>query len=319
VLDDGSSDHTAEIVLGFQADDAHIQLINGEPLPAGWGGKNWACQQLAESTTAEVMLFTDADVTWQPGSLSAVLHAAQEMRADMLTVWPTQQMVTIWERLIVPMMSYTTLAYLPWLGVHNLPFASMAAANGQCLLFTRTAYGQVGGHRAVKASIVEDIALARKTKQHGLRLRMLDGDNLVVCRMYTGWHDVRDGYAKNILAGHLNSPALLLLSTIFHWLVFILPPLWLATGWLFPQWPVLDQPLWPLWPLAMVTLSVGSRLLAAAIARQPLRDAFLLPISVFLITLIAGYALRWHYGHGGPAWKGRRVPAEARGSQKVRP
>lgn len=148
---------------------------------------------------------------------------------------------------------------------------------------------------------------------------MLDGSDQVTCRMYTGWKETRNGYAKNILAGHASSPGLLLLSTIFHWLVFLFPWLWLATGWLFPSWPLPEQNLWPLWPLVMVSLTTGSRLLSAAVSRQPLRDAFLLPVSVILMTVIAVYALRWHYSQGGPDWKGRKVSTNNRRTRRAGP
>lgn len=313
VLDDGSMDNTRVIIEDYQRTDPRIHMLEGKPLPPGWTGKNWACHQLAESSRTDHLIFTDADVNWQEGALAAVQQAAHQLQADMLTVWPTQKMETIWERLVVPMMSFSTLAYLPWLGVHHLPFASMAAANGQCLFFSRQAYDQVGGHQAVRSSVIEDITLARRTKQQGLRLRMLDGDGLISCRMYTDWPSVRDGYAKNILAGH-GTPFLLLLSIIFHWLVFLFPWFWLLTGWLFTTWPLLNVQLWPTLPLAMVLLTTSSRLMSAAITHQPLRDAFLLPVSVLLMTVIAIRALSWHFSDGGPSWKGRRIPTKTGGT-----
>lgn len=318
VLDDSSTDGTLAIIRAYQQSNPHIQLVESSPLPDGWTGKNWACWQLAAASDASRIIFTDADVIWQEGALAAVLQASRELQADMLTVWPTQYLQTIWERLVIPMMSYATLAYLPWLGVHHLPFASLAAANGQCLSFTSAAYSRIGGHQAVRSSVIEDITLARRTKQNGLRLRMLDGDGLISCRMYTDWPSVRDGYAKNILAGHGN-PLLLLASTLFHWLVFIFPFFWLLTGWLYPQWPLPDHQLWPTWPLFMMILTTGSRMLSAATTHQPLRDAFLLPLSVVLLTIIAGQALRWHFTQGGPSWKGRRIISKTSRSPGRRP
>ena len=119
--------------------------------------------------------------------------------------------------------------------------------------------------------------------------------------MYQNWSEVRDGYAKNIIAGYGNSVFWLAVATVFHWLIFLLPWLWLALGWLG------GLPGWPLWPLLLVGLGVGIRMLTAAVTRQRLGDAFLLPVSTLLMTRIALQAVWWRWRYGGPRWKGRTI------------
>jgi chlorobactene glucosyltransferase len=235
-------------------------------------------------------LFTDADVLWRPGALAAVLAEHSRSGADLTTVWPTQQTETWGERLVVPLMALAIFAYLPVLGVHHTRFASLAAANGQCLLFNRDAYAAIGGHAGLRADIVEDVAFARRIKQAGQRLRMADGAGLIGCRMYRSWPEVRDGFAKNILAGH-GGPLPLAASTVFHLGVFVLP--WLMTL-------VTGAPGW----LSLGVLGLGLRALSAAATCQRLRDAVFLPVSVLAMTVIAARALAWHVS-GGPRWKGR--------------
>jgi chlorobactene glucosyltransferase len=311
VLDDASQDGTAQAALDAAAGDRRLRVLCGAPLPGGWVGKNWACSQLAQAAQGELLLFTDADVRWESGSLAALVSLQQDSRADLLTVWPTQDTLSWAERLAVPLMALAVHGYLPILAVHHLPWPVFSAANGQCLLFRRPAYRAVGGHAAVRDSIVEDISLAWRIKGLGLRLRMAEGAGLIGCRMYAGWQAVLHGYAKNILAGHANQPLLLLLSTAFHLTVFFAPWLWLAFGWLNPAWPGLAgaasfQP-WPAWPLALISLGVGVRALTAAASRQRPADALLLPLSVLLMTAVAMQALYWRFRYGGPRWKGRLV------------
>jgi chlorobactene glucosyltransferase len=184
--------------------------------------------------------------------------------------------------------------------VNQTRWASFAAANGQLLAFRREAYDAIGGHESVRGEIVEDIVLARRIKQHGLRLWMADGAGMISCRMYQNWPEVRDGYAKNIIAGYGNSVFWLAVATMFHWLVFLFPWLWLAFGWLG------EFPGWPLWPLVLIVLGLGVRMLTAAATRQRLGDALLLPVSVVLMTRIAAQAVWWRW-HGGPRWKGRTI------------
>lgn len=300
VLDDQSSDGTAAAAAAAAAGDGRFRLLRGDPLPDGWLGKNWACHQLARAANGEALLFTDADVRWQPGALAAVAAEMNRTGADLLSVWPTQQTVSWGERLVVPLMALATLAYLPLPLVHHTPWAAFAAANGQCLVFRRQAYDAIGGHSSVRGSVLEDVTLARLVKSAGLKLRLVDGAGLVQCRMYQSWAEVRRGFGKNILAGYGGRVSLLLAAAVFHWLVFVYPWLWLLWG------AALPPAGWPVWPLLLVGLGVLLRALTATMTGQRARDAWLMPLSVGLMTIIAGQALWWQ-AQGGRQWKGRTV------------
>jgi GT2 family glycosyltransferase len=304
VLDDQSTDATAAIALRAGRGDPRLHVLAGAPLPHGWVGKPWACHQLAQAAHNDLLLFTDADVAWHPSALMATVAAQQAMRAGLLSVWPTQRMESWSERLVVPLMSFALLAYLPVQWVHGLPHKQAAAANGQCLLFAREAYAACGGHAAVSDRVLEDVLLAQRIKGAGQCLRLADGAGLVQARMYTDWQHVRDGYAKNILAGHLNSIPFLLLSTLFHLALFVLPWLWLFVG-----FGLESGPGWPILPLTAGLLGIALRTSTALTARQPLRDALLMPVSVLLMTRIALQAIWWRVSRGGPVWKGRTLPA----------
>jgi chlorobactene glucosyltransferase len=300
VLDDNSEDGTAEAALAAADGDSRLRVLAGAPLPEGWLGKNWACHQLAQAAQGDLLIFTDADVVWIPGALAALMERAQDSRADLLTVWPTQLTDTWSERLIVPLMALAVLGYLPLPLAHHTSFAAAAAANGQCMAFRRRAYDLIGGHKSVRGQIVEDVALARRIKRAGLRLRMADGAGMIACRMYRDWPSVRDGFGKNILAGHGDSLVFLGISTTFHWLAFVFPWLWLLVN------PAgLDG--WPWLPFALIALGVGARIITAAATRQRLLDALLMPVSVVLMTMIVGRAVWWRLRYGGPRWKGRTI------------
>ena len=308
VLDDHSQDATAEIARSAGYGDARLRVIGGQPLPAGWLGKNWACHQLAQHAAGEWLIFVDADVNWQPAALAAVVTAIEQTRADVLTVWPTQHSQNWPERMVVPLMALAIIGYLPLPLVHHTPWPALAAANGQCLAFRRQAYTLIGGHAAVRGEVLEDVILARRVNAHRLRLRMVDGNRLIGCRMYQNWASVRDGFAKNILAGYGNRIPLLILATLFHLLIFVMPWVWLILGW----WG--GVPHWPVWPLLLVSLGVGLRALTASVTHQRVTDAVLLPISVLLMTWIAGQSIWWRWRFGGPRWKGRTLtPKSASG------
>jgi chlorobactene glucosyltransferase len=289
--------------------DPRLRVLSGAPLPQGWVGKVWACHQLSQAATGDILVFTDADVRWAPGALAALIARMARTRADLLSVWPTQETVTWAERLVVPLMAaLPAMGYLPVLLVHHTPWACFATANGQCLAFRRSAYDKIGGHASVRGSIVEDVALARRIKSAYLGLRLAEGAGLITCLMYRDWPSVRDGFAKNILVGHGDRLELLGANVLLHWVIYVWPWLWLLFGWMVP-----GHPDWPTVPLALAALGVGIRALSAASTRQRLRDSFLIPVSVLLVTLIALRATWWLLRYRGPIWKGRAI---ARASTK---
>ncbi len=301
VLDDNSDDATQSLARNAADDDPRFQTVVGAPLPKDWVGKNWACHQLSQIAAHEWLLFTDADVTWHPQTLRAIMRHALCHQADLLTVWPTQITQTWAERLVVPMMSFVLLAYLPVALAHHPIAMGAAAANGQCLLFTRGAYQSIGGHHAIRQSLIDDVSLARRVKQAGLRLRMADGNQLLRCRMYHDAASVINGYTKSILAGHGNSVGLLVLSMVIHLSLFVAP-------WPIALWAAFRHAVGiALWAVGLGVLGLLVRFVTAATARQRLRDAMFFPLSILFVTLIALNAIWARIRYGGPIWKGRRV------------
>ena len=301
ILNDNSDDGTERVAIESSGNDHRLRVIPGQPVPRGWMAKNWACQQLAEQASGEILVFTDADVVWQQRALDSLLCEFERTSADMLAVMPTQETSSWPERLCVPLMALAIHAYLPAAAVHNTTHPLLAAANGQCIAFSRAAYGSLGGHASVRDSILDDIALARRVKGVGLRLRMAEADGLITCRMYRDWKTVREGYAKNILPG-FGGVAGLIVSTVFHWVVFVVPWGLLGLGFAGGQVP------WhPYWAALLVCSGVFIRGMSAWRTGQRAGDAFLLPISVILMTGIAAQSLWWHWRYGGPLWKGRRA------------
>ncbi|MGB1287489.1 MAG: glycosyltransferase [Aggregatilineales bacterium] len=294
ILDDGSTDGTGTLAQKAGNHDTRLNVIQGVSLPDGWTGKNHACHILSQHATGDILIFTDADVQWQPGALEALVSQMQTTRADLFTVWSTQQTETLSERLIVPLVAFAILNYLPAIAVHHLPFSIFGAANGQCMAWRRDAYTKIGGHSVVKDNVLEDVTLARIAKQQNLRLRMADGAGLIQCRMYDNWQTVRDGFAKNILTGYGNSVPVLLLATLFHLTLFVLP------------WFALLIPEYRLWGILLITIGLLLRLISAVFTQQRPLDALLMPFSVLLMTRIALQAIYWHYS-GGVRWKGRTI------------
>lgn len=293
ILDDNSSDDTGRILNQFT--DDRLTIINGEALPDGWMGKSWACHQLSQHASNEILIFTDADVQWSTDALAAILSQMQDHDADLFTVWSTQHTITPAERLTVPLMAFAILTYLPTFMTHHTPFSVFAAANGQCMAWKRDTYHAIGGHTAVANNVLDDVTLAKQVKKSGYTLRMADGNQLISCRMYDNWSSVRDGFAKNILAGYGNSVLALSISIIFHVVVFLLPIL-----------IILLSTEYRIWAGVFVLQAMLIRALSARFTHQRAFDAVGMPISVVLMTIIALQSIVWNYT-GGARWKGRTI------------
>jgi hypothetical protein len=215
VLDDGSTDGTADVVRRVAGDDLRVRLLEGRPLPPGWLGKPHACQQLADAATGEVLVFVDADVVLAPHAIAAAVGLLAEL--DLVSPYPRQEAPGA-TRLVQPLLQWSWLTFLPLRLAERSGRPSLSAANGQLLAVRRDAYDRAGGHAAVRAEVVEDVALLRAVKRTGGTGGVADGTALATTRMYDGWSELVAGYTKS--AHTVPLPALALLVTLY-----VLPPL----------------------------------------------------------------------------------------------
>ena len=223
ILNDNSSDNTRNLVKSLEKKDSRVKLIEGLPLPANWTGKNWACHQLAQISKGELLLFVDADVRFSEDTLAAAVKEFEEKKVKMLTVFPTQNIRSFGEALIVPLMNWLLLSFLPLIKVYNSVNSSFIAANGQFILFERDAYFETGGHEKLSSHIVEDMELARLFKSKGYKIITFLGGKLLYCRMYNSFSSSLNGFVKNFYPGFNTSIFSFFMMIIILSVSFIYP------------------------------------------------------------------------------------------------
>ena len=300
VLDDHSSDGTADLVRKQSETDSRLRILAGENLPEGWTGKAWACHQLAKKAKGDFLLFVDADTRFAEIALDQAVCLALEKKADLLSLWPYLESKTWSEHLVIPFVHLFILLYLPhWIGGRS---ASLGAANGQFMLFRREAYEKIGGHSTVSGHLVEDIALGRKLRAAGFCVLNRDGTNpghpiaLVRCRMYDHFRDLWDGFTKNLYPAFDGRWTAFVFFQLFQLAVFLGPFLLLP---FFPKDPIL-------W--IEITIILSLRLAIAHRFRQSWLGAILHPLGQALVLAIAANSwlqtvrrrLPWrgrHYAH----------------------
>jgi len=196
--DDDSTDETPEIISNFTS-DGRVSLIAVPPLPSGWTGKSHACWVAANAAVddSEWLCFVDADIEGCPDLITAAVSVALTEGIAFLSLTPRQKLETFSERLIMPCGLYV-LGFSQDLSKVNSPEGSDVTATGQFILVRSSVYRAIGGHRAVKDDICEDLELARLAKTHGYKTKLLGGTALYSTRMYTGWKSLWLGITKNL-------------------------------------------------------------------------------------------------------------------------
>jgi cellulose synthase/poly-beta-1,6-N-acetylglucosamine synthase-like glycosyltransferase len=196
VCNDRSSDRTGRIVADLARQDDRLRLVEVHHLPEGWSGKCHGMYTAACAARGDWLCMTDADCRQlSPRTLSAAMRYARDSRADLLSVLPVLEMKGFWENVVQPVCSGVMMIWFHPDRVND-PARRAAYANGAFMLMRRGAYEVVGTHQAIRHRLMEDLHLAARVKQAGLRLRVVRGDGLYVVRMYTSFGQILRGWSR---------------------------------------------------------------------------------------------------------------------------
>ncbi|WP_434741030.1 glycosyltransferase [Micromonospora sp. SH-82] len=302
VLDDGSTDGTAEVVRRVAGGDPRVTVLTGAAPPPGWLGKPHACHQLAVSAdpTAGVLVFVDADVVLAPDAVAAAVGELRAAGATLLTPYPRIVVESVAERLVQPLLQWLWLTFLPLRAMERSARPSLAAAGGQFLVVDRAGYTAAGGHAAVRHQILEDVELARAVKRAGGRIALADGSRLATCRMYENWAQLRDGYSKSLWAvfGHPGAAAAVLVGLLA---LYTLPPV-VAVGAVLAGAPTVAVTAWAGYLFGVAGRMISARSTGGRWWPDPLAH----PVSVVVLglLLVRSYHLR---KRRQLSWRGRPV------------
>jgi len=303
VHDDASTDATPAILAALCEEDARVRVVEREPLPPGWNGKQWGCQRMGLVAAGDWLLFTDADVRLAPSALRSAWLAARSGGSALVSTVPRQETGSWMEDAVIPLIHFVLLCYLPFGQMRSTLRPAASAGCGQFLFVDRRAWRAAGGHGTFRESMHDGIKLPRAVRRAGLRTDLFDGTPVVSCRMYHGAAAVWRGFAKNAFEG-LGSFGLLLFVTVVHALGHVLPAAWIA--WALVQ-TLIDRRAWgtPEWlALAAVVASIMLRLAFMLRFRQSMRSVLLHPIGIAVLTIIQWHSA-WLHITGRRSWKGR--------------
>jgi hypothetical protein len=304
VLDDSSDDRTAEIVAAVADRDPRVRLVRGGPLPAGWCGKQHACWQLARAARHETWVFLDVDVVPARDAVARSVAFLEAGGAGLASGFPRQETGSFLEWLLLPLIHFVLLGYLPLARARQDNTPSLAAGCGQLFVTRRADYERAGGHAAIRASLHDGVKLPRAYRRAERVTDIFDATEIASCRMYSRSVDVWRGLSKNATEG-VGSAATIVPFTILLGGGAVLPPLlagWgLATG--FAGWPTGAVAV----TLAAAALAYVPRILDAVRFRQSITSALVHPLGVAVFLAIQWVALVRKTLGLKTAWRGRSL------------
>jgi hopene-associated glycosyltransferase HpnB len=317
LVDDESSDGTAEIAAEIAGRTAaerggRLVVVRGPAPPPGWAGKVWAMNQgLRAAGDASYLLFTDADIAYQPGTVAALMRAAQVDDRGLVSQMALLRADAGWERFIVPAFVYFFAQLYPFRRV-NRPGARTAAAAGGCMLVRRSALEAAGGLERIRGARIDDVALGRLLKHSPEPVRCWLGltTSVVSVRSYPRLAGLWDMVARSAYTQLRYSPALLGATiTGLLWL-YAGPPVAAAGGlaWLAAGGGTAAAALAGTGLAGWVLMSVSYLPMLRLYRLSPARAPSLPLIAVIYAAMTADSARRYHLGRGGQ-WKGRTIPA----------
>jgi hopene-associated glycosyltransferase HpnB len=314
LVDDGSSDGTgaaAAALAGRAPGQVALRVVTGRPLPPGWAGKVWAMAQgVAAAGDCDELLFTDADIAFERGTLTALVRAARADDRALVSQMALLRAKSGWERWIVPAFVYFFAQLYPFRRVGQ-PGSATAAAAGGCMLVRRDALAAAGGLGRIAAARIDDVALARLLKRGPGRARCWLGFTTAVHsrRAYPGLAELWQMVARSAYTQLRYSPALLAGTVAGLCWLYLLPPAaaagglaaGLAGGGAAAWWvAVAGLAGWALMTVSFVPVLRLYRL-------SPLRAPALPVIALLYTAMTVDSARRYHAGRGGE-WKGRTAP-----------
>lgn len=329
VVDDHSSDNTAAIVREIGRQDRRVRLIEAPVLPKGWNGKQHACWIAAQEADANatnlpaettsgdsssvvgtsgesvLLCFLDADVRLEPAALARMAALLRRGDAGLVSGFPLEETGTPLEWLLLPLIHFVLLGYLPLFLLRHTAVPGLAAGCGQFLMADAKAYFASGGHAAIRETMHDGLLLPRLLRSHGYATGLADLTDLARCRMYHSAATTWRGLAKNATEG-MAAPGSIVPFTLLLGLGAVLPlPLLLVALIRTPA----PSPGTLLCAWAAVVLSYVPRLLEVRRFRQRAISAALHPVGVATLLALQWYALGRKLLGRPAAWKDRAYQA----------
>lgn len=303
VLDDYSSDQTFEIVNELSKKFQSVSVVKGEKKSNGWTGKNWACYQLSNYAKGDFLLFIDADTKLQKNTIAESISEMNNKDIDLISLFPNRITKTAVDKVISVTIGWFIFSCLPIIFSKKNPIFS--SAFGQFLLFRKSAYFSIGGHKAIKEKILDDFELGRCISKNGYVLRVFDGTERLSTFSYSSEKEALEGLSKSIFP-FFNNKLIPFVLLLILFLSMGLMPIFIMLGEFFGSklTRIKEMIAYSIWGLLTLSWAISSYR-----SKQGLRYGILYPI-ITTITVVVGVFSIITFLTKSVHWKDRKVGDE---------
>ena len=299
VVDDQSTDRTADIVRGLAWDDRRVRLHTAPPLPAGWSGKQHACFTGAAQASHPVLMFMDCDVRVVPAAVASMADFLRRSGTPLVSGFPRERTASLGEAVLIPLIHVLLLGYLPMLAMRLTRQVGLGAGCGQVMLADAAVYRATRGHAMIRASWHDGLTLPRAFRRCGHLTDIFDATALAECRMYRGFLATWRGLSKNAREG-MATRAALPTWTVLLGGGLVAPFVLLPLAWMLMPW---TRPTVAL--SAGVLALLAARLMIVLRFRQNWFSILLLPFGAAMLLALQWWALLGRPNGSRAVWRGR--------------
>jgi len=303
VVDDGSTDNTAQVVSDIALTEPSVKLIKSRELPPHWFGKPYAQYQALQHARGKYLLFLDADVILTRRALAMFLSAAKQRGTGIISMLPFLSTDNFWENLVTPFIYFHLYLFFPSYAM-NWPWEPLVAhAHNRCFMMERNAYKKIGGHSRASETVREAQVMAREAKTRGEKIALLSGESLCRVRPYGPPPELWEGLIRHHITTASRSAVLSVSFTVFYFILFILPWLQIVSYLLGDTYTLFGLMV----PIVNVLLGIILYITAAGRYGLTLGRALLVPLgaTAWIVTIFR--AIGRISGTGTIQWKGRTI------------
>jgi len=298
VIDDQSSDDTRGVAARAAGPHLTLRVLEGRPLPQGWAGKLWALEQGLAIVGRPYVLLLDADIELGAGLVPALLAAARERDATLVSVLAELRCATFWERLLSPAFVFFFKLLYPFAWSNDARKATAAAAGG-CMLVRTAALRDIGGFAAIRGALIDDCTLAAALKRAQPPIWVGMSHSVRSLRVYGALGDFWRMVSRSAFTQLRYSTGWLLVATALMAVTLLVPVVGIVVAGLAAE--------------PRLALTAGAAWLAIAAAYWPVVSFYRLPVAWALTLPVAAalfLAMTWSSAIG--YWRGTRASWKAR-------
>jgi len=199
VVNDRSNDKTRQIIDQLTLIDDRIIPVHVNYLPSGWLGKVNALERGLAMSTAEWILFTDADVHFVENSLKNAIGYCMKDQTDFLTVIPDVKTSSALLHVVITQLFHqASLFFNP--RKMNEPTHPACYGQGAFMLVRKSTYLRSQRMEWLKMEVIDDTGLALLMRRAGARMAAVAGKDQIEIEWYPSFKAFARGIEKNAFA-----------------------------------------------------------------------------------------------------------------------